>query len=742
MLLRQRRKPAGVLQWSALSRAMQVWRGFLYQRSGGVLRRRGGLRCAAFGSKASPALSAHMIRRVELWDAEAVRQAVVREAEDTAALASGIAPRTFSVALPNGTIAEGVSGRDTAMSLWLTAVRAEGEVTGRAIGVAAPDVGSSVGRGGEMDPLLPPNDAVVARWTAGNGGKSLLLDLSRPLPPAELEGEEAEGATLELLPFDCPEGQTTFWHSAAHVVGQALELHFGAEGGDGRAAAHVQLCDGPALAPDAGMGGFFYEMHLAEGSSGGGGGGMAVSEDRDFKGLTKLAKRVMKQKQKFECMEVSRATAAEVFADNPFKLQMLARIPPTEAVTLYRNGPFVDMCRGPHLPHTGRIKAVELTACSASHWESANSRVEGCEAGAGEGAGDEVLPATVEGKLLQRVYGVAFPSKPLLAQWLARREEARKRDHRLVGVAQKLWFFSDLSPGSPFMLPHGARLFNRLLTMLRSEYAAWDYDEVMTPMLFKGDLWHTSGHLQNYAENMFGVAPGMDPASRAVAEAAEVAAGGKRCDDATAATATAAFGLKPMNCPAHCLVYAAQRRSYRELPIRLADFSPLHRNEATGTLTGLTRVRCFHQDDAHVFCRGIEEDSAEARAEAAAQLGKEVDACIAFVQRVYGRFGLSTELRLSTRPEKSLGSEELWEQAEDALRDALEASGQAWELLPGDGAFYGPKIDVVVMDSLGRRHQCATIQLDFQLPIRCACYGLFATPLQPRVYQQPHDVAR
>jgi len=754
-------------------------------------------RTAAFGSKA-PAPSAHMLRRTELWEAEATRQAAQREAEDAAAEASGVAPRTFDVSMPNGTTVVGVAGRDTALSLWLAALREEAAATGREAGEAPPDVGTltrEMGMGAR--PLLGLDDAVVARWTSGRGGgeggaqgsssSSVLVDLSQPLPPPGLGDDGAAGGgggagSLELLPFDCPEGQATFWHSSAHVVGQALELHFGGSGG-GEEAAHVQLCDGPALSPGAGMGGFFYEMHLAQGDGGGegdsaaaaaaaaaaGGGekqqqqqqqqqrGLSVSEDRDFAPLLKAAKWAMKKKQKFERMEVSRRMARSLFADNPFKLQMLSRIPPGEPVTLYRNGPFVDLCRGPHLPHTGRIKAVELTACSASHWESANARFGdggdgGAEGGAApaetEAAAEAALAADVEGKLLQRVYGVAFPSKELLQQWLARREEARKRDHRLVGVAQKLWFFSDLSPGSPFMLPHGARVFNRLLAMLRAEYAAWGYDEVMTPLLFKQELWATSGHLQNYAENMFGVAAGMDPASRAAAAAAEVAAGGGGGgggggDDGPSAAAAAAaagakeqsaFGLKPMNCPAHCLVFAAQRRSYRELPLRLADFSPLHRNEATGTLTGLTRVRCFHQDDAHVFCRGIEEGTAAARADAAAQLGAEIDACIAFVQRVYGRFGLGTELRLSTRPEKSLGSEELWDQAEGALRDALDASGEAWELLPGDGAFYGPKIDVVVTDSLGRRHQCATIQLDFQLPIRCggaAALHALALPARP-----------
>jgi threonyl-tRNA synthetase len=761
-----------------------------------------GGRAAAFGSKA-PAPSAHMLRRTELWEQEAARQAAQREAEDAAAAASGVAPRTFDVLLPNGNTVVGVAGRDTALSLWLAALREEAAATGREAGEAPPDVGTltrEMGVGAR--PLLGLDDAVVARWSSGRGGgeggaqgssssssssSRGLVDLSQPLPPPGLGDDGAAGGgggagSLELLPFDCPEGQEVFWHSSAHLVGQALELHFGggSGGSGGGEAAHVQLCDGPALSPGAGMGGFFYEMHLAQGDGGGGGDaaaaaaaagggevqqqqqqqqqqqrGLSVSEDRDFAPLLKAAKWAMKKKQKFERMEVSRRTARSFFADNPFKLQMLSRIPTGEPVTLYRNGPFVDLCRGPHLPHTGRIKAVELTACSASHWESANARF-GDDGDGGSAEGGAALAETeaaeaalvadaVEGKLLQRVYGVAFPSKELLQQWLARREEARKRDHRLVGVAQKLWFFSDLSPGSPFMLPHGARVFNRLLTMLRAEYAAWGYDEVMTPLLFKQELWATSGHLQNYAENMFGVAPGMDPASRAAAAAAEVAAGGGGGgggDDGSSSAAAAgkeqsAFGLKPMNCPAHCLVFAAQRRSYRELPLRLADFSALHRNEATGTLTGLTRVRCFHQDDAHVFCRGIEEGTAEARADAAAQLGAEIDACIAFVQRVYGRFGLGTELRLSTRPEKSLGSEELWDQAEGALRDALDASGEAWELLPGDGAFYGPKIDVVVTDSLGRRHQCATIQLDFQLPIRCGgaaalhALALSARPASP-----------
>ena len=263
-----------------------------------------------------------------------------------------------------------------------------------------------------------------------------------------------------------------------------------------------------------------------------------------------------------------------------------------------------------------------------------------------------------------------------MKNYLSMVEEAKKRDHRLLGGKQELFFFHELSPGSCFFMPHGARIFNRLTEHIRGEYRVRGFHEVVTPNMFNLDLWRISGHADHYLENMF-----------------------------TFQVEGADFGLKPMNCPGHCLMFDHRVRSYRELPLRLADFGVLHRNEFSGALTGLTRVRRFQQDDAHIFCRPD-------------QIRDEVVAALDFMDAVYGVFGFSFELDLSTRPAKALGSAEVWARAEAMMAEALNGFGRPWKLNPGDGAFYGPKIDIKVFDALGRRHQCATIQLDFQLPIR------------------------
>ncbi|MDA9686922.1 hypothetical protein N9U05_00355 [bacterium] len=347
---------------------------------------------------------------------------------------------------------------------------------------------------------------------------------------------------LEFFDFSTKEGEEVFWHSAAHLLGQALEHEFG-EG--------VSLGHGPPLDAGAGgtQGGFFYEMHLTDDRT--------VSESH-FKALTKRLKRIVKQKQSFERMVVSRDTARDFFADNTFKLQLLDRIPPSETITLYKNGPFVDLCRGPHVPHTGLFKAMSLTKCSASHWQP------------GEGA---EISLEEEATLLQRVYGIAFPSKDLMGEWNSKRAEAKKRDHRLIGAQQQLYFFQPISPGSAFMLPHGTHIFNKLVSTLRDDYVRMSYQEVMTPIIFKQDLWAQSGHLQNYRENMYEVRG---------ATAVDAEAEGEKQHDDDAAK----FGMKPMNCPAHCLIFNNTLRSYKELPMRLAEFSPLHRNELSGTLGG------------------------------------------------------------------------------------------------------------------------------------------------------------
>ena len=308
---------------------------------------------------------------------------------------------------------------------------------------------------------------------------------------------------------------------------------------------------------------------------------------------------------------------------------------------------------GPHVRDTGFVKAFKLTKTSSSYWEG-----------------------KADAETLQRVYGISFPEPRLLKEWEKFQEEAAKRDHRKLGKEQGLFFFHHLSPGSCFFTPRGAHIYNSLINFIKSEYRVRGFKEVITPNIYNSKLWEQSGHWQHYAENMF-----------------------------TFESEKELFALKPMNCPGHCLLFDSAVRSWRELPLRLADFGVLHRNELSGALTGLTRVRRFQQDDAHIFCR-------------AEQIEQEVSAAIDFMKTVYSVFGFTFDMVLSTRPDQYLGDLKDWDQAEAALAAALDKFGQKWERNEGDGAFYGPKIDITVKDALNRLYQCATIQLDFQLPNR------------------------
>lgn len=448
-----------------------------------------------------------------------------------------------------------------------------------------------------------------------------------------LEGD----CELKLHKFDDAEGNEVFWHSSAHILGQALETLYG-----------CKLTHGPPLEPGAPSGGFFYDSYMGDVPFNT---AMAVE-------VEKAVKKVCDAKQPFERVVVSKADALELFADNPFKVAIISsKLPDDASTTVYRNGPFVDLCRGPHLPSTHRVQAFAVTKNSGSLW-------------LGKAGNDP----------LQRVYGITFPKKEALKEWKALQAEAAKRDHRAIGVAQELFFFDDLSPGSCFFLPHGCRLYNRLMEVIREQYWRRGYSEVVTPNMYNLHLWHTSGHAAKYKENMF-------------------------CIDIEGQE----FGLKPMNCPGHCLMFKHRKRSYRELPWRVADFGVLHRNELSGALTGLTRVRRFQQDDAHIFCM-------------VSQIKQEVAGALDFIQTVYGFLGMTFTLKLSTKPESALGDPEVWETAErymmEALNEFQEKTGHSWSLNPGDGAFYGPKIDVQVYDALKRLHQCATVQLDFVQPQR------------------------
>lgn len=376
--------------------------------------------------------------------------------------------------------------------------------------------------------------------------------------------------------------------------------------------------------------------------------------DKDYKAIEDCAKKIVDQKQAFQRLILTKQEALELFKANPFKLQLIAgKIADDMKVTAYKCGDLIDLCTGPHIPSTKIIKAFKIMKNSAAYW-------------LGKATNDS----------LNRVYGISFPSKKEMDEYIHLKEEAERRDHRLIGKQQKLFDIHELSPGCAFFYPHGTHIYNKLMGLIREQYRVRGFQEVISPNIFNLKLWKTSGHYDKYKENLF-----------------------------LLKIEQQGFGVKPMNCPGHCLMFDNEIRSYRELPIRLADFGVLHRNEISGALSGLTRVRRFQQDDAHIFC-------------APEQLSDEVMSSLDFLNHIYGIFGFTFELHLSTRPETRLGSDELWDTAEKALEDALNRFGKPWSLNPGDGAFYGPKIDIKVYDALKRPHQCGTIQCDFQLPIR------------------------
>ncbi|KAK2163864.1 hypothetical protein LSH36_73g06019 [Paralvinella palmiformis] len=472
-------------------------------------------------------------------------------------------------------------------------------------------------------------DSAVMAVVNGDG-----WDMDRPL-----EGD----AELKLIKFDDPEGQHAFWHSSAHILGEAMERHYGG-----------CLCYGPPVND-----GFYYDMYLEE----------RQVTPADFPKVEQVVKKIVKEKQPFERLEVKKEDLLEMFEYNKFKQRLIRERVTTPSTTVYRCGSLIDLCRGPHVRHTGKVKAFKVTKNSSTYWE---------------GKADQ--------ESLQRIYAISFPDNKQLKEWQKFQEEAAKRDHRKIGRDQELFFFHELSPGSCFFLPRGAIIYNRLMDLVKEEYRKRGFSEVFSPNIYNSKLWETSGHWQHYADNMFSFDVEKDT-----------------------------FALKPMNCPGHCLMFDHRPRSWKELPIRLADFGVLHRNELSGALSGLTRVRRFQQDDAHIFCRPDQPFLCTKWAkwvERPPKIKEEMAGCLDFLKNIYDVFGFTFSLKLSTRPEKFLGEAAVWDDAEKQLSESLEKFGEKWEYNYGDGAFYGPKIDITIKDALKREHQCATVQLDFQLPIR------------------------
>eukprot|EP01134_Creolimax_fragrantissima_P005896 CFRG5896T1 len=496
-----------------------------------------------------------------------------------------------------------------------------------------------------------------------------LWDINKPVLSAlELEGIERPALKALQLNFytaDEPKGQYVVAHSAAHVLGLAMESIFPT----------IQLCDGPPI--DKGANGeFFYEGRRADGQS---------IHEADLQKLTKAAQKIVKQSFPFERLEVSKAEALDMFQHNKYKQFFINKLDSDTVYSAYKLGNLVDLCTGPHLRHSGQIGAFNAHKLSGAYF-----------------LGNQ------DNEQLQRIYGVAFAGKEgtkKLDDWKRVRAESALRDHRLIGKAQHLFMLHPHSPGSPFFLPHGQRIINKLTELIKQLYHEYDYHEVGTPSLYKKQLWETSGHWDIYKDEMFIVKGGGSQSKSRPASAHGHTHHDENHDDHEE------MGLKPMNCPGHCLIFANQIHSYRDLPIRMADFGALHRNEMAGALSGLTRVRKFHQDDAHVFCRPE-------------QISSEVGKCIQMVKRIYRAFGFQYKFALSTRPVDFIGDITQWDLAEKALVGCLDQENCKYNIKDQDGAFYGPKIDVTVTDALNREHQAATIQLDFQLPQR---FGLTFT---------------
>ena len=438
-------------------------------------------------------------------------------------------------------------------------------------------------------------------------------------------------ADENLYTFENPDYKKTYWHTCSHVLAQAMKrLH-----------PEVKLAIGPAI-----ENGFYYDFDTPEPFS-----------ETQLAELEAEMRKICKEKLKLERFELPRAEAVKFMEEReePYKVELINDLPEDATISFYKQGEFTDLCAGPHLDSTGRIKGngIKLTACNAAYWRGDSNR-----------------------QTLQRIYGIAFPKKEQLDEYLAKIEEAKRRDHRKLGKELGLFMMAEDGPGFPFFLPQGMVLKNTLLEYWRACHKRYGYVEIATPIILNQDLWHRSGHWDHYKDNMYTtVIDGED------------------------------YAIKPMNCPGGMLVYKNEPHSYRDLPLRMAELGLVHRHEMSGALHGLFRVRCFTQDDAHIFMTPD-------------QMKDEIKGVVKIFDEIYSTFGLTYQIELSTMPEDHMGDEKIWHFAEETLQAAIQEMGKDFILNPGDGAFYGPKLDFHLADSLGRTWQCGTIQLDFQMPER------------------------
>lgn len=486
------------------------------------------------------------------------------------------------------------------------------------IQVTLPDgTAKSVQEGSTPEDLAKSIGPRLAKAATGARINGEVRDLMAPL---------GDGDRVEILTFDQQAGKDVLRHSASHVMATAIM----------RLRPKTRLAIGPPIED-----GFYYDIDTDP-----------PLTDEDLPAIEAEMEKIVQENQPFERIEVSKEDALAHFRanDDVYKVELINELD-DGTITYYRNGDFVDLCRGPHLPGTGRVKAFKLLNLAGAYWR-----------------GDEKRP------MLQRIYGTAFPSKKELEEHLMLLKEAEKRDHRKLGKELDLFSFQPYGPGFPFFHPKGMVVLNALMEYWREEHRKHGYDEIRTPIMLEQVLWERSGHWDHYQENMYFT----------------------EIDERR-------FAIKPMNCPGAMLIFKTGLRSYRDLPMRLAEVGTVHRHEKSGVLHGLSRVRMFTQDDAHLFMTP-------------SQIQDEVTATIDFVDAVYKAFGFEYTVELSTRPENSIGSDDVWEQATSALRKAMDAKGLKYKINEGDGAFYGPKIDFHIRDCLKRSWQCATIQLDFAMP--------------------------